>query len=73
MSDAMTSKKKVSVPEAKYAALLKCSEALQELHDMYAFTWDCVDGALMMIDTGVARFEQAHAKAAAALAKLEAS
>jgi hypothetical protein len=44
-------------------------EALAELSAMYAHTWDRVDGALVMLHSGVTRFEAAHAKAAAALEK----
>lgn len=46
-------------------------EALKELHAMYAHTWDRVDGALVMIDRGVTRFEKAHEAASAAIARAE--
>lgn len=42
-------------------------EALQGLSDMYARTWDRVDGALLMMPESVARFEAAHRKAFVAL------
>ena len=41
--------------------------ALNGLVNMYANTWDRVDGALVMMDTGVERFEKAHEAARAAL------
>lgn len=37
--------------------------ALKGLSDMYGSTWDRVDGGLMMIDSGVERFEKAHQRA----------
>jgi hypothetical protein len=42
-------------------------EALKDLSDMYGSTWDRTDGALVTFD--IERFEAAHAKAIAALAK----
>lgn len=53
------------------AALIACAEALKELSNMYASTWDRVDGALMIMDSGVDRFEAAHDKAREALRALE--
>ena len=38
----------------------KLRSALKGLSDMYALTWDRVDGGLMMMDSGVERFEKAH-------------
>lgn len=52
-------------------ALVECAEALKELSGMYASTWDRVDGALLMTDSGVTRFESAHQKARNAINKLE--
>lgn len=37
--------------------------ALKGLSDMYAQAWDRVDGGLMMMDSGVKRFEKAHSVA----------
>lgn len=37
--------------------------ALKGLSDMYAWTWDKVDGGLMMSSSGVERFEKAHQRA----------
>lgn len=45
----------------------RLQEALQGLSDMYARTWDRVDGALVMMPDSVARFEAAHKKASIAL------
>lgn len=42
-------------------------EALQELSAMYTYAWDTVDGGLLMMGSGIDRFEKAHAKAKAAL------
>lgn len=42
-------------------------QALTELSNMYASTWDRVDGALMMMGNGVERFEKAHHAAEVAL------
>ncbi len=53
-------------------ALVGCVEALKELSAMYAHTWDRADGALVMMDSGVVRFEEAHSKASQAIANLEA-
>ena len=44
-------------------------EALKDLSDMYAHTWDQVDGALVMLPPSIPRFEAAHKKAQEALAK----
>lgn len=41
--------------------------ALQGLCDMYARTWDRVDGALVMMPDNIERFEKAHAAAQFAL------
>lgn len=41
--------------------------ALRELSDMYARTWDKVDGGLAMFSDSMKRFEKAHARAHAAL------
>lgn len=41
--------------------------ALKDLSDMYGSTWDRVDGALVMMDAGIERFEKAHAAARIAL------
>lgn len=46
-------------------------KALKAMSDMYAFTWDMAEGGLMMMASGVERFEKAHALAVAALAKAE--
>lgn len=45
--------------------------ALKELSAMYASTWDRVDGALVMMPPGIARFEKAHQMAQDAIAKAE--
>lgn len=42
--------------------------ALKELCAMYGSTWDSVDGSLVMMGTGVERFEKAHDAGLAALA-----
>lgn len=47
--------------------------ALKGLSDMYGSTWDRVDGALMMMDSGIKRFEKAHAIAYKILQRLPAS
>lgn len=44
-------------------------EALGELHGMYSYAWDLVDGGLMMFADSIPKFEAAHAKAAKALAR----
>lgn len=44
-------------------------EALQALSNIYMYAWDRVDGALVLMDKGVERYEQANAKAVAALQK----
>ena len=41
----------------------KLRHALQRLSDMYARTWDCVDGSLIMMNDGIKEFEAAHAEA----------
>jgi IS1 family transposase len=46
-------------------------EALHELSAMYASTWDRVDESLVMMGDGVKRFEKAHSKARALLARLK--
>jgi hypothetical protein len=46
-------------------------EACEGLSNMYAQTWDRADGALAMLGSGVDRFEKAHAKANAVLAKIK--
>lgn len=51
------------------AAAPELLAALNELASMYGSTWDRVDGALMMMDTGVERFEKAHQLAQDAIAK----
>lgn len=43
-------------------------QALTELSNMYASTWDSVDGALVMMGPGVERFEKAHSAAEVAIA-----
>ena len=43
--------------------------ALEELSSMYGHAWDRVDGALVMMGSSIERFENAHEKARAALAK----
>lgn len=43
-------------------------EALKELCAMYGSTWDSIDGSLVMMGTGVERFEKAHEAGLAALA-----
>lgn len=53
-------------------ALIEGAEALRGLSSMYAQTWDRVDGALILLPSGVDRFEKAHADASNALATLEA-
>lgn len=35
-------------------------KTLTDLSNMYASTWDRVDGALVMMDSGISRFEKAH-------------
>lgn len=52
-------------------ALVECAEALKKLSDMYASTWDRVDGALMMMGDGIERFEAAHQASRDAITKLE--
>lgn len=49
-----------------YDALLA---ALTELSNMYAWTWDRVDGALSMFGDGIPRFEKAHHAAEIAIRK----
>lgn len=41
--------------------------ALKELCAMYGHTWDQVDGSLVMLASGIERFEKAHAAGIAAL------
>jgi len=41
--------------------------ALAELSGMYGSTWDCVDGCLLMMASGIERFEKAHEAAKTAL------
>lgn len=36
------------------------TSALKGLSDMYCFAWDRVDGGLMMMDSGLERFEREH-------------
>ena len=43
--------------------------ALKGLSDMYVYAWDRVDGGLVMMDSGVMKFEAAHKKASTALKK----
>lgn len=43
--------------------------ALSELSNMYASTWDGVDGCLRMFGDGVPRFEKAHHAAQIAVCK----
>lgn len=45
----------------------KLRAALKGLSDMYAQTWDRVDGALVMMPETVSQFEAAHKKARIAL------
>jgi hypothetical protein len=47
----------------------KLAEALRRLFDLYGYAWDRVGGGLMMMDSGIERFEAAHEKACAALAE----
>jgi len=49
-----------------YETLLR---ALTELSNMYASTWDGVDGSLRMFGDGIARFEKAHQAARIAVCK----
>lgn len=44
-------------------------EALEELDAMYARAWDTTTGALWFSPESVAKFEEAHEKACAAIAK----
>lgn len=44
-------------------------EAAKKLDALYAWAWDTTDGGLTFSPEGVARFEEAHAAVAAALAK----
>lgn len=43
--------------------------ALKELSAMYTHTWDSVNGDLLMLVDSIPRFEAAHEKARAALAR----
>lgn len=45
--------------------------ALTALSDMYAATWDRVDGSLVLMPDNVSRFEAAHEAARAALTAAE--
>lgn len=46
-------------------------EALMELSAMYTHAWDLVEGGLVMTQSSMPRFENAHAAAVAALALAE--
>ncbi len=45
--------------------------ALKALSSMYGSTWDRADGCLVMMDTGIERFEKAHKLAQDAIKKSE--
>lgn len=48
-------------------------EALRALSDMYVYAWDSVNGDLIMMGSGVNKFESAHARAEEALASTSTS
>ena len=60
--------------ELKHAKELNAElvRALEELSAMYGHSWDRSDGALMMMGSSIPRFEAAHDKARAVLAKAKA-
>lgn len=43
--------------------------ALEALSELYVHTWDRMEGGLMMMESGVHRFEHAHEKAIDAIKK----
>jgi len=55
--------------ETDRAALLEVCKAMS---DLYVYAWDLVDGGLMMMaDSGVPAFEEAHGKCQAAIVAAE--
>lgn len=54
-----------------FAAAPELYESLKELSALYAHAWDRTDGSLVMMNDSIERFERAHEKAAAALAKAD--
>lgn len=64
----------ISAATAKANAMLMAAapdllQALEELDAMYARAWDTTDGGLHFSAESVAKFEAAHEKASAAIAK----
>lgn len=65
----MTTDEAVKRQAAHEFLMQELVEALEELHGMYSYAWDLVDGGLMMFADSIPKFEAAHAKAAKALAR----
>ncbi len=67
VADSVGRELQVGCPWCKDTEIEQLRAALKGLSDMYARTWDRVDGALVMMPETIDRFEAAHEKASVAL------